>query len=201
MKKILCRSLSLLAALCLITQLTGCATSFKGDELSGVKSFPPITLKKSVKVELLFSGKLNGKPWKNNDAQNTAYLKDQCIDQLNASGMFGAVSSNAKTSDLNIQVAIINEKTSDDKKEFVSFCTLFLYPYKTSDSFRLLAIVKDTRTGESKRILLESSVNYYQQLLLTPLALFKSHDRGLDACRERLFDHLCLEIQKAGFLD
>ena len=180
--------------------LMGCATSFQQNNLASVDAFPKVNTSKSIAVDLAFSGKLNGKPWTDNDVHNTAFLKQTCIKHMNDSGMFGTVSGGRKSSDLNLQVAIINEKIANPNEQFWTGLTLFIIPYKSIDTFRLGAVVTNNKTGQQKKFRFEESVSYYQQLFLAPLSLFKSHDKGLEQCRERLFDNLCMEIQKSGML-
>jgi len=181
--------------------LTGCATSFQSNTLSKVEHFPKINSAKSISVDLAFSGRLNGASWKANDQHNTIYLKNLCMEHLNESGMFGLVSSKSKTTDLKLQVAVINERTADPNRQLLTAVTLFIVPYKTTDTFRLLAVVSDPATGKKKRIELKESVSYYQQLLMAPFSLFSSYDAGLEECKNRLFDHLCLEIYNSGLLN
>lgn len=190
-----------LTALILGVTLSGCATSFQQNSLAAVDSFPEVSSEKSIAVDLAFSGKLNGKPWIAENTHNTAYLKNRCIEQLNDSGMFGVVSPNLGATDLTLHVAIINEKNTDSSSELLTALTLFIVPYKSTDTFRLLALVKEPKTGRQKRIELEERVSHYQQILMAPFALFKSQDNELEKCRTRLLDTLCLEIQKSGFLD
>ncbi len=180
--------------------LTGCATSFQQNNLATIHEFPAVNTAKSVSVSLAFSGKLNGKPWTENDAHNTTYLKQVCIEHLNDSKMFGQVSAGNKASDLTLQVAIINEKIANPTEQFWTGITLFIIPYKSVDTFRLGAVVTNKKTGQTETIRFEDSASYYQQLLLIPLSPFKSHDKGLEECRDRIFDNLCMEIYQSGIL-
>ncbi len=178
--------------------LTGCAASFKAGELDPVPDYPTVLNKKTVFVDLAFSGKLNGEPWTNNDQQNQAYLEEQLIRKLESSGMFSLVSDGLKTTDIQIYAAVINEKEKSSSNMTLSALTLFLYPNTETDTFRLLAKVTNTRTGKKTTIQLEDGVIRRQQLLLGLLAPFKSHIDELEKCTERLMDNLILEIHKAG---
>jgi hypothetical protein len=180
--------------------LSGCATSFQGNNLSSVKKFPAVQSAKSISVDLAFTGKLNGEPWTAKNTHNTAYLKKNCIEHLNDSGMFGDVAPELKNPDLTLQVAIINEKISSKSRQLLTAWTLFIYPYKSSDNFRLLAVLENPKTGRKEKIQLEDDVTHYQQLLMAPLALFKPYGSSLEKCKSRLFDNLCLEIEKTGML-
>ncbi len=180
--------------------LTGCATSFQQNNLTAIEEFPAVYTAKSVSVNLAFTGKLNGKPWTENDIHNATYLKIRCIKHLNDSKMFGDISSGNKNANLTLQIAIINEKIANPNEQFWTGLTLFIIPYKSIDTFRLGAVIVNNKTGQQEKFRLEESVAYYQQLLLAPLSLFKSHDKGLKQCRERLFDNLCMEIHDSGIL-
>ena len=185
----------------LATLLSGCATSFQGNTLSAVEHFPDTQPKKSVAVNLLFTGKLNGEAWKENDRHNTVYLEELCVDRLNKSGLFSIATAQQKTADLNLQVAMINEKKTSSGRQVLTAVTLFIIPYKSTDTFRLLAVVKDATTGEKKTIELEQRVSHWQQLFLAPFSLFKNPTNQMEECRNRLFDNLCLEIYNSGLLD
>lgn len=180
--------------------ITGCASSFKTGELEHVSSYPTVLNKKTVFVDLAFSGKLNGEPWTHNDQQNQAYLKEQLIRELEDSGMFSLVSDGLKTTDIQIYSAVINEKEKSSSNMTISALTLFLYPNTETDTFRLLANVTNTRTGRKVTIKLEDGVVRRQQLLLGLLAPFKSHSDELEKCTERLLENLILEIHKAGLV-
>lgn len=195
-KRVVNGMLGLLAA----SLLTGCASSFQGGKLDRVKGFPPVASRKSVKVDLIFTGKLNGKPWTAMDKHNTVYLKQQCVQHMKDSKMFGLVSPGLKNPDLLLSVALINEKEESSGRQLLTALTLYIFPYKSTDTFRMLAIVRDPRTGASQRIMLEEEVSHWQQLLLIPLSPFKRPTGAIDNCTERLFDNLCLEIQKSGLL-
>ena len=180
--------------------LTGCASSFKAGELEHVLNYPTVLNKRTAFVDLAFSGKLNGEPWTQNNRQNQAYLEEQLIRKLEDSGMFSLVSDGLKTTDLQIYVAIINEKEKSSSNMTLSALTLFLYPNTETDTFRLLAKVTNTRTGKKVTIQLEDGVKQRQQLLLGLLAPFKSHSAELEKCTERLMENLLLEIHKAGLV-
>jgi len=184
-----------------ILALTGCATSFSSGNLETVERFPEVKSRKSAYIDLAFSGKLNGEPWKQNDAENTEYLKRKCVSRFEESGLFGVVSTEDKSMDLNLYVAIINEKTHHSTAQTFAALTLFIYPYRASDSFRMLALVKEPATGKFKRIQMETTVSHWQSLFLLPLSPFNRPGNRLTAATDRLFDHLILEIHQSGLLD
>ena len=181
--------------------LTGCATSFISGDLPAVKRFPDRHPVKSIYVDVAFSGKLNGKPWTSNDAYNTKYLQQQCEKRLKESGMFGFVSSELKSTDLVLHVAIINEKRQNPTAQTLSGFTLFIVPYKSSDDFRLLAAVKNPRTGEEKTINLNTTVSHWQSLFLIPFSPFNRPSTKLETATDRLIDNLVMELHRSGMVN
>lgn len=180
--------------------LSGCASSFHSGELKDVSYFPKVGKQKTARVELAFTGKLNGDPWKQNDDNNREFLEDRLIQSLENSGMFSHVSDSSKTSDIKVLVAIINEKQKSSSKATLSLFTLFLYPNTETDTFKLMAKIQEPATGKSKTIQLEDGVVRRQQLLLGLLAPFKPHGKELEKCTSRLMDNLVLEIHKTGMV-
>ena len=136
-----------ISAVLLAACLSGCATSMQGNNLSAIKSFPEVYPRKSVSLDLAFTGKLNGKPWTVNDAHNTEYLKNLCIIHLQESDMFRVVISRRVPLDLEIKVAIINEKTTNSNRQILTALTLFIVPYKSTDTFQLLAEILPRHHG------------------------------------------------------
>lgn len=180
--------------------LTGCATSFQGGALEPVSAYPSVESKRSIYVNLVFSGKLNGEPWAENDARNQDYLKKRCIQKLEESGMFSFVTDELKSTDLHLYVAMINDKTSSSSKQTLSALTLFLLPYTTTDTFRTMAMLKEPATGKQTQLSLNSGVNHRQSLLLAPLAPFKPSGSALEQCTDRILENLCLQIHRTGYV-
>ena len=187
-------------AMAAMLTLTGCATSIQGNNLSSIETFPEVFPRKSVSVDLAFTGKLNGEPWTANDAHNTEFLKDLCIVRMQESGMFRVANSKRVPLDLEIKVAIIHEKTARTNRQVLTALTLFIVPYKSTDTFQLLALVKDPATGARKKIQLEETVSHWQQIFMVPFSLFNRPDNELEKCRNRLIDNLCLEIYNSGLM-
>ncbi|VGO15832.1 hypothetical protein PDESU_04419 [Pontiella desulfatans] len=189
-----------LSAIFALALVSGCATSFQANRLEPVSGYPSVRNKKTVYINLAFSGKVNGEPWTKLDQENQAYLRDRCIDHLEDSGMFSLVSDDLKTTDLQLYVAIIDDKTTSTAKQTLSALTLFLIPYTETDQFRMMAVVKDTFTGKETKISLKDGVNHRQALLLAPLAPFKPSKDALEECTDRMLQNLCLEIHRSGFV-
>lgn len=183
-------SIALLAGI-----FSGCA-SFQGNQLKRVSDYPAVRHKKTIHATLVFKGKLNGKPWTQNDARNQAYLEQRCLDHLESCGMFSFVSGDLNTTDLQLQVAIINEKKTRAFRQTLSTLTLFLIPYNSTDTFRMMATLKEPATGKEKKIWLTHSVNHRQQLFLLPFVPFKSSDSEIEKCIDRLLENLCLKIHR-----
>ena len=181
--------------------LTGCASSFQAGKLKPVKHYPKMAEKKTIYLDVAFSGKLNGKPWPKNDAYNQGYLKQRCMRELEACGMFSFVSTDLKSTDLRLYVAVINEKeTTTPTRQTVSALTLFLIPNTSRDTFRMMAVLKDAK-GKEHKIELAGGVNHRQQLLLGLLAPFKGSGNELQKCTDRLVENLCMEIHRSGMLE
>jgi hypothetical protein len=186
--------------LTLAALLSGCATSFHSGELKSVDEFPKTIFRRSLNVEMIFSGTLNGEPWTENDAHNQQYLKALCMETMKTSGLFGRVSTGSRDADLMVSVAIINDKKASSTRQALTGLTLFIMPYSSTDEFKMLAIVRNTKTGAAHKILLEDRVTHWQQLLLIPFSPFSPPGRSTAKMRERLFENLCLEIYNSGAL-
>ncbi|MDF7824428.1 hypothetical protein P4B35_10425 [Pontiellaceae bacterium B12227] len=186
------------AAMALL-MLTGCATSFQANQLDPVSAFPSVKYKKTIFVDLAYSGRFNGESWPETDEQNQAYLKGRCSQILNDSDLFTVV-SDKKGADLTLSVAVINDREVDSSKQLRSALTLYLIPYTTSDSFRSLAMLRQTSTGKDYKFSFKDGVIHKQALWLAPLAPFKSTGRGIEQCTDRIFENLCLEIHDTGLL-
>lgn len=184
-----------------VTLLSGCASSFHAGELKDISFFPKVAKQKTARVELAFTGKLNGEPWKQNDDNNREFLEDRLMKSMEKSGMFSAVSDSLKTPDIRVLVAIINEKEKSSSNAALSACTLFLYPNTETDTFKLVAKVQEPSTGKSTTFQLKDGVVRRQQLLLGLFAPFKPHGRELEKCADRLMDNLVLEIHRTGMLE
>jgi hypothetical protein len=185
----------------LVVALSGCASSFNTGALAPVSEYPPVAVKKTVYVDLAFSGKLNHKDWPENDERNQTFLKQRCMEHLTDSGMFSFTSDDLNSTDLRLYVAIINNKQTDLKKQTLCALTLFIVPYTSTDTFRLMALLKDARTGEETTIKLKDGVKHRQSIFLAPLAPFKASDDALAECTDRLLQNLCLEINRSGFIE
>ncbi|WP_372845595.1 hypothetical protein [Pontiella sp.] len=197
MKHWICR----ISAMLVVAALSGCASSFNTGWLDPVEEYPAVAMKKTVYVDLAYSGKLDGTAWPRNDIQNQAFLKQRCLEHLTESGLFSFASGDLDTTDLRLYVAIINDKQTDLKKQTLCALTLFLVPYTATDSFRLMAVLKDARTGEETKLTLKDGVKHRQSLFLAPLAPFNSSDDALEACTDRLLQNLCQEIHRSGFVN
>ncbi|QBG48255.1 hypothetical protein EGM51_12950 [Verrucomicrobia bacterium S94] len=180
--------------------LSGCASSYHNGKLSDISSFPTVEQKKSIYVDLAFSGRVNGEPWPRTDANNRAFLENALIQNLKESGMFSRISNRESDADLQLLVAVINDKEKDSSNATLSALTLFLYPNTETDTFRLLASVKDSATGKTQRIQLQDGVIRRQQLLLGLLAPFKPHGLELEKSTDRLMNNLILEMHKTGLV-
>jgi hypothetical protein len=189
-----------LAAVLLFGILTGCASSFQANGFDAVSEYPTVRQKKTIYVDLAFTGKLNGEPWKKNDAKNQAYLKQRCLDHLESSGMYSFVSGDLRSTDLRLYVAVINEKKTSTARQTLSALTLFLVPYTETDSFRMMAVLKEPATGKEKRFSLEGGVNHRQHLLLGLLAPFKKSGNEIQKCTDRMLENLCVEIHRTGLV-
>ena len=181
--------------------LTGCASSFQTGNLGPVKSWPPVEQKKTIFVDLAFSGKLNGEAWPKTDSRNQHYLKQHCIQALENSGMFSFVSGDLKSTDLRLYIAVINDReTASPAGQLLSACTLYLVPNTSTDNFRLMAVLKNTTTGKEEHFQLDGGVIHRQHLLLGLLAPFKPGSREMQHCTDRLLQNLCLEIHRSGMV-
>lgn len=188
------------SAAAMLALLSGCATSFQDGALESVSTYPAVQHKQSIYVNLVFSGKLNGQPWAENDQKNQDYLKSRCIQKLEDSGMFSFVTDELKATDLHLYVAVINDKESNSSKQTMAALTLFILPYTTSDTFRTMAILKEPSTEKQTKFSLSDGVNHRQSLLLAPLAPFKPSGSALEKCTDRILENLCMEIHRAGYV-
>lgn len=187
------------AAIC-IGLLSGCASSYHAGGLDDVSSFPKVRQKKSAHVILAYSSKLNGEPWEMNQANNKVFMEETLFQALENSGMYSGFTDRKQEAEINLLVAVINEKEKSSSNAIWSTLTLFLYPNTETDTFKLMAKVQDTTTGKSKTIQLEDGIVRRQQLLLGLLAPFKSHGKELEKCTTRLMENLALEIHKTGMV-
>ncbi|MDF7807795.1 hypothetical protein P4E94_10135 [Pontiellaceae bacterium B12219] len=188
------------SALAALIVLSGCASSFQKDELDEISTYPAVQQQPSVYLDLAFGGKLNGKLWTETDKQNQDYLRNRCIQKLEESGLFSTISDSKENTDLQLYVAIIDNKIVDSSKMPISALTLFLVPYTTTDNFRMLALIKKSNTGDQVKVSLSSSVDHRQALWLAPLAPFKTSKSAIEICTDRIFENLCMEIYKTGWI-
>jgi len=191
----------ILGAAPFLATLPGCTSTFQGNQLDPVVGYPSVQHRKTIYANLAFAGKLNGEPWPKNDARNQAYLEQRCLGLLEACGMFSFVSGDLKHTDLLLNIAVINEKQTSGAKQTLSALTLFLVPYRSTDTFRMLAVVKDTTSGKKTRITLQDSVNHRQHLFLVPFFPFKGSGDEIEKCTDRMLENLCLEIHRAGMVE
>jgi len=191
----------ILGAAMLLATFSGCTSTFQGNQLDSVSGYPSVQHRKTIYANLVFAGKLNGEPWTRNDAQNQAYLEQRCLDLLEACGMFSFVSGDLKHTDLHLNIAVINEKETSGARQTLSALTLFLVPYRSTDTFRMLAVVKDPATGKEVRFTIQDSVNHRQHLFLVPFFPFKGSGNEIGKCTDRILENLCLEIQRAGMVE
>ncbi|MEN8255118.1 MAG: hypothetical protein ABFR33_06570 [Verrucomicrobiota bacterium] len=175
--------------------LSGCA-SFQGNQLDRVSDYPSVRRKKSIHATLVFKGKLNGEPWPQNDARNQAYLKQRYLEHLESCGMFSVVPGDPDTTDFKLHIALVNEKETGAIRQTLSTLTLFLIPYTSTDTFRMLAVLEEPATGKKKKIWLTQTVNHRQQLFLLPFAPFKSSDSEIKKAVDRLLENLFMEIHR-----
>ena len=180
--------------------LSGCASSFQSGDLRNVDDYPDVLTRKSIYVDLVFSGKLNGESWPEHDLENQEYIKGRLIEELDESGMFSTVSDGLKSTELQLHVAVINEKEKSSSNMTLSALTLFLYPNTEKDTFRLMASVKDPDTGKKETISLAGGVKRRQQLFLGLMAPFKPHSKELEKSIDRLVENLVLEIRRTGMV-
>jgi hypothetical protein len=188
------------SALTTLMVLTGCATSFQMDKLDEVSVYPAVQHKPSVYLDLAFAGKLNGKPWTETDKQNQSYLRKRCVQKLEETGLFSGISDTKENTDLQLYVAIIDNKISNPSKMTTSALTLFLVPYTTTDNFRMLALIKQSSTGEQVKISLNSGVDHRQALWLAPLAPFYTSKSAIETCTDRILENLCMKIYQTGYI-
>ena len=87
--------------------LSGCTTTFQANQLDKVSEYPATQYKKTIYVDLAYSGRLNGKPWTETTEHNKAYLQNRCIQFFRKSGMFTVV-SNKETADFTLSTALRN---------------------------------------------------------------------------------------------
>jgi len=184
-----------------LATLPGCTSTFQGNQLDPVAGYPSVQHRKTIYANLVFAGKLNGEPWPKNDARNQAYLEQRCLDLLRACDMFSFVSGDLKHTDLLLNIAVINEKETSGSRQTLSALTLFLVPYRSTDTFRMLAVVKDPGTGKETRFTLQDSVNHRQHLFLVPFFPFKGSGDEIEKCTDRMLETLCLEIHRAGLVE
>jgi hypothetical protein len=196
MKKMILQ-FSALAALIL---LSGCATSFQTDKLAEISDFPPVLQKQSVYLDLAYAGKLNGEPWTETDKQNQSYLRQRCIQKLEETGLFSVISDTEENTDLQLYVAIIDNKVTDKSNMTLSALTLFLVPYTTTDNFRMLSIIKQASTGEQVKVSFSCGVDHRQALWLAPLAPFNTSKRAIEISTDSILENLCMEIYKTGWI-
>ena len=181
--------------------LSGCVASFQGDRLDAASGIPSVEQRKTLFVKMVYSGKLNGESWTKHDARNGVFLKRQCIDHLESSDMFSLVLDDLYTTDLQLYVAIVNEKKTSMARQTLSVLTLFLIPYNTTDTFRMMAILKEPSSGKKVTIKLTDHVTHRQHLFMAPLAPFKSPGNGISTCTDRMFENLCIELHRTGMLE
>ncbi len=193
--------ITILGTAILLAILSGCTSTFQGNELDSVSDYPSVQHRKTIYANLAFAGKLNGEPWAQNDAGNQAYLEQRCLDHLEACGMFSFVSSDLDATDLRLNVAVINDKETSKARQTLSVLTLFLAPYRSTDSFRMLAIVKEPATGKETRFIIQDSVNHRQHLLLVPFFPFKRSGNEIGKCTDRMLENICMGIHRAGMVE
>ncbi|MBT8042954.1 MAG: hypothetical protein KJN98_07270, partial [Pontiella sp.] len=119
---------------------------------------------------------------------------------LASCGMFSHVSEGSESRDLELLVAIINDKKQSATAHFFSALTLFIIPYRSTDHFQLLAVVREPATGKRARIPLEHSVSHWQQVFLLPFSLSRPSASELERCTDILLQNLCLEIHRSGMV-
>ncbi len=192
--------ITILGAAILLATLPGCTSTFQGNHLDPVADYPSVQHRKTIYANLAFAGKLNGESWPQNDARNQAYLEQRCLDHLEACGMFSFVSGDLDATDLRMNVAVVNEKETNRTRQTLSALTLFLVPYRSTDSFRVLAIVKEPATGKEARFILQDHVNHRQHLFLVPFFPFKRSGNELEKCTDRMLENLCMEIHRIGLV-
>jgi hypothetical protein len=190
-----------LATIMLMPVLSGCVASFQGDRLDPVSSYPTVKQQKSLFIKMAYSGKLNGEWWTKNDERNGAYLKKQCIDRLESSDFFSIVSDDLYTTDLQLYVAIVNKKKTSKARHAFSALTLFLIPYNSTDTFSLMAILKEPYTGKKVTIKLTDHVTHRQHLFMAPFTSFKSSGSEISTCTGRMLENLCIELHRTGMLE
>jgi len=193
-------AIALGSALFLVT-LPGCTSTFQGNQLDSVSDYPSVQHRKTIYANLAFAGKLNGEPWPQNDAGNQAYLEQRCLDHLEACGMFSFVSGDLDATDLRLNIAVVNEKETNGTRQTLSALTLFLVPYRSTDSFRMLAIVKEPATGKEARFILQDHVNHRQHLFLVPFFPFKRSGNEIGKCTDQMLENICMEIHRAGMVE
>jgi len=180
--------------------LTGCA-AFQGGNLTAVKSYPAAKAKKSMDLDFKASVEINGYPAAGDVTALQQRWAKKCVERLRKSGYFTEVGETVSTPDLKLNVVMCDNGEANMGLAFLTGLTLYIIPSTAKDTFSVKAILTDTKTGKARQIDLEASVILWQEILLLPLAPFKTSSSQMSKCQNKIFDNLALEIQKSGALD
>jgi hypothetical protein len=125
----------------------------------------------------------------------------KCLGRLQKSGYFNEVGETVANPDLKLEVRMRDVFKANRGLTFLSVLTLCIIPCKAKNTFSLKATLTDTKTGKAHQIDLEDRVTVWGEILLLPLAPFKTTSSQTSKCQNKIFDNLALEIQKSGALD
>jgi hypothetical protein len=178
---------------------SGCA-SFQGNRLNSVVSFPQVGVKKSVNVEFDLVCIMNGATLGISDAAKEKFANN-CISRMKASNLFGEISKTVSNPDLKLEIMMEDEGAGSMGMAMLTGLTLYVIPSKVTETYRVSATLRDSKSNKKAEIKLEDSFTQWQQILLLPLLPFKSTIAEAAKCQNKVFDNLAVEVHKTGMLN
>lgn len=175
----------------MIVILSGCA-SFQGHILPEVSSFPQVGKKSNVSVNLTYRAYLNHGPSKI-PPQNELFTAI-CVKRFIDSGLFSTVGRVSKNSDISVVIDMKDEGDVNFAMAFLTGFTLYIIPSSATDDFQVKAVLTNNYTGSTKTIEINDSVTMWQEILLLPLAPFKTHLGELNKVVNNIFDTLAIRV-------